>query len=293
MGAVVLLAPFAVGAAATPEGPEQVEEFTVRDHLVAESSGLTVQDVDGERLFTTVNDSGDSGRVFTIDPATGETVGTTSWTPDPVDVEALAPDGDDHVWVGDIGDNRYRRDHVTVTRVPVGRGDRTLADAESYDLAFADHGRDAETLLRHPTTGRLYVVSKNVLGGEVYEAPAVLDPDRPNLLTSVGAAPPIVTDGAFSPDGETLVLRNYTDAYVLAWPELTVLHQLELPRQPQGEGLAVSPEGDVFVSTEGRERPVLRVELPAAARADLTGRFDPQVWWQTMWSFLRSLRAGS
>ena len=89
------------------------------DPAIVESSGLVV--VDG--LFVTTNDSGDSGRVFTVDPATGETVGVTHWSDDPVDVEALAPAGGGEVWVGDIGDNRAERASISVVRVPVGRGE--------------------------------------------------------------------------------------------------------------------------------------------------------------------------
>ena len=40
---------------------------------IVESSGLVVDD----GLLVTTNDSGDCGRVFTVDPATGETVGVT------------------------------------------------------------------------------------------------------------------------------------------------------------------------------------------------------------------------
>jgi len=55
------------------------------DPEIVESSGLAVDD----GLLVTTNDSGDSGRVFTVDPATGETVGVTQWSAEPVDVEAL------------------------------------------------------------------------------------------------------------------------------------------------------------------------------------------------------------
>jgi hypothetical protein len=97
-------------------GGNEVTRF--EDPEIVESSGLAV--VDG--LLVTTNDSGDSGRVFTVDPATGETVGVTQWSADPVDVEALAPAGGGEVWVGDIGDNRAERTSVSVARVPVGRG---------------------------------------------------------------------------------------------------------------------------------------------------------------------------
>ena len=123
----------------------------------------------GDRVWTT-NDSGDIGRVFTVDAATGETVGTTYWADGPRDVEALAPAGPGRVWVGDIGDNSGSRDSIEVTRVPVGDGDRTV-DEETIDLVYPDGPRDAEALLVDPTTGRILVVTKGVFAGEVYAAP--------------------------------------------------------------------------------------------------------------------------
>ena len=56
------------GGALAP--PAQVA-FTFRDPAIVESSGLVVAD----GLVVTTNDSGDTGRVFAVDPATGETVG--------------------------------------------------------------------------------------------------------------------------------------------------------------------------------------------------------------------------
>ena len=274
---LVLLAPFVLGATAQAEPPPPVEEFTVTDPRIVESSGLTVQDIDGERIFTTVNDSGDSGQVFVLDPTTGETVGVTTWKPDPRDVEALAPDGD-HVWVGDIGDNLRARDHVTVTRLPVGRGERHEAAPVSYDLVYPDRARDAETLLRHPDTGQLFVVSKSVLAGHLWAAPLDLSADAPNELVDLGPLPAIITDGSFTADGEHLVLRSYTHAWVYTFPDLEMVSHFELPKQPQGEGLAVSVDGEVFVSTEGRDRPVLRVDLPADASRALRPVPVPWFW---------------
>ena len=72
----------------------------------------------------------------------GTTVGVTRWSRHPTDVEALAPAGRGCVWVGDIGDNLARRPHVTITRIPVGRGDRTVRRT-SYrlDLPAGRHER--------------------------------------------------------------------------------------------------------------------------------------------------------
>ncbi|MBM7518400.1 hypothetical protein [Nocardioides nitrophenolicus] len=255
---LVLLVPFVVGflspgAAVEPE-PEPVFAFTDRE--ITESSGLVARD----GLVVTVNDSGDRNRIFTVDPATGDTVGVTHWQGDATDVEALAPAGDGAVWVGDIGDNLGARDHVEVARVPFGRGNRTVR-APTYRLVYPDGPHDAETLLADPATGRLYVVAKEFIG-RLYAAPEQLDPDGPNRLTLVDEVLGIATDGSFLPDGSHLVLRNYGQAAVYTWPELRRVAQVDLPRQPQGEGLAISESGEVLLSSEGAGSEVLRVELP-------------------------------
>lgn len=261
--ALVLAVPFALGAASAESPPEGEVAFLVSDHRIVESSGLTAQEIDGRTLFTTVNDSGDEARVFTLDPETGRTVGVTTWSPRPSDVEALAPASAGHVWVGDIGDNLFRRDSITLTRVPVGEGDRTARSPQRRQLVYPDRPRDAEALLRHPGTGELFVVSKGVLGGQAYAVPRADDEaDAPQEMVLEADVPALITDGAFLPSGDFVLLRNYTHAHLLSYPGWEVLGSFELPAQPQGEGLAVSEAGEIFISTEGRERPVLRVELP-------------------------------
>ncbi|MET1059608.1 MAG: hypothetical protein ABWX84_08425, partial [Nocardioides sp.] len=235
--------------------------FRFADPAIVESSGLTAAD----GLVTTVNDSGDGARVFTVDATSGRTVGVTTWADEPTDVEALAPAGDGHVWVGDLGDNTASRDAVTVTRVPVGRGDRSVT-GETFRLVYPDGPVDAEALLAHPRTGRLFVVTKGVFGGEVYAAPSALRGDAPNRLRLLGDAPGIVTDGAFFPDGRHLVLRNYGRAFVLAFPSMEPVGAFALPAQKQGEGIAVAPDGTVYAGSEGAHSEVLRIALPADIR---------------------------
>ena len=98
--AALLAIPFVIGTA-VGFGPESGDEvLAFQDPAIVESSGLVALD-DG--LFATTNDSGDSGRVFTVD-GDGETVGVTTWASTPDDVEALAPAGR---WRG-VG-RRHRR----------------------------------------------------------------------------------------------------------------------------------------------------------------------------------------
>lgn len=263
VGAVAL--PFLLGAAAAPPGDQGREVFRFQDPAIVEASGLVVQD----GLFLTTNDSGDTGRVFAVDPDTGRTAGVTTWASQPEDVEALAPAGAGEVWVGDIGDNAKERQSIRVTRIPVGAGDREESGT-SYELVFPGPARDAETLLSEPGTGRLFVGSKEIFGAALFAAPAELSPDHPNRLRRVGPTLTFATDGAFFPDGQHLVVRNYQQAVVYTFPGLEQVGTLALPDQQQGEAIAVSSDDRVFVTSEGRNQAVLEVSLPPALRARMT-----------------------
>jgi hypothetical protein len=241
--------------------------FAFRDPAMVESSGLVAQD----GLVYTTNDSGDSGRVFAVDPASGETVGVTTWAEEPTDVEALAPGGPGRVWVGDIGDNSASRDQIEVSRVPVGRGDRRV-DVPSYALTYPDGPANAETLLADPRDGRLFVATKGVFGGRLYAAPRTLSATGTNRLRPVGDVLAIATDGAFLPDGRHVVLRDYDDAVVYTFPDLEQVGSFALPYEEQGEGLAATAADELLVSSEGRGADVLRVRLPAAVRTALEPR---------------------
>lgn len=274
LAAAALAVPFLAGAAWPPSDRSDDADssvlFRFASSEIEESSGLVWRD----GLVVTTNDSGDEGRVFAVDPGTGETVGTTTWvsaggdSDAPVDVEALAPAGPGAVWVGDIGDNLRARDVVAAYRVPVGRGDRTATPTPVL-LRHPDGPRDAETLLAHPRTGRLYVVTKGVLGGVLAAAPTRLRPGRVHALRDVGPVLALATDGAFLPDGRHLVLRGYARAVVYAWPSLRPVGEVDLPAQEQGEGLAVTPDGRLLLSSEGLRQPVLEVTLPPRVRRAL------------------------
>lgn len=277
--AVVAL-PFLLGAALRATDPHGVEAFRFGDSAIDESSGLVVLST-GQ--VVTANDSGDTARVFTVDPGSGETTRTTTWPGDAVDIEALAPaPGGRAVWVGDIGDNDEDRDTVQVTHLPLD-GDT----ATTYDLVYPGGSRhDAEALLADPITGRLHVVTKGLFGGAVMAAPHPLRADRPNRLRQVGTAGSLVTDGAFLPGAGAVVLRSYDRAWVVSADSWETLVAWRLPRQEQGEGLAVDTTGPMptlLLSSEGASAEVLREPLPPAAIAADT-------WGSPLWRAVRLLR---
>ena len=240
--------------------PEPQPVFTFQDDEITESSGL----VDDGAHVLTVNDSGAGAVVYVVDRETGATVGRTTYTDDlVVDVEAMAAGPEGRLWVGDIGDNPGHRSSVAVYEMEMpGEGDVTVPSTR-YELVYEGGPRDAETLLVHPRTGRLYVVSKGLFGGKVYEAPPRLSADRANVLRPVGDVGGLVTDGAFFPDGRFAAVRSYGSLTVLDGDRWRSVQGMQLPEQNQGEGLAMEASGTaVLVSTEGALSDVLHVPLP-------------------------------
>ena len=261
LAGLAVAAPFVTGLATTPDSPHATTVLTFSDPAIVEASALVLQD----GLFVTTNDSGDTGRVFVVDRS-GATVGVTHWSDDPTDSESLAPGGPGYVWVGDIGDNLGHRSDVTITRVPVGRGERTVREP-SYHLTYPGGATDAETLVRDPVTGRLYIATKNVFGGRLYAVPRQLSATGTNRLRPVARVLPLATDGAFFPDGRHLVIRGYGSAAVYAWPSMQRVATFDLPDQQQGEGIAVGPDDTLYLSSEGLHAPVLATRVPAGVRA--------------------------
>lgn len=246
----LVLWPLAPATAADRDGVA----FRIADPRITESSGL----VDTDDAMFTVNDSGHDALLFRMDPGTGRTTRTIRFADRVVDVEALAPGRRPGVvWVGDIGDNRRERSHIDVYRVDVGSG-----AVEHRELRYPEGPRDAEALLV-TRDARVLVVTKG-LSGEVYSAAPGDDTMR--RIARVG---PVVTDGALLPDQRHVLLRDYANLHLYTFPAFDHVASMRLPRQPQGEGLSVSPSGRVRISSEGTNQPVRDVRLSAQMRAAL------------------------
>ena len=256
LGGIFVPATAAATTTADEQGSRRV--FELRDDRIYESSGLA----DLGSLMATVNDSGDTSRVFVLDAESGETVGLTDFHTEVTDVEALAPAGPRAVYVGDIGDNNRERDEVIVHRVPVGRGQLDV-EPVSFRLAYPDGPHDAESLFAD-RAGRLHVITKSFGGGTVYRAPKRLQPSGVNVLEPVGRVRGYVTDAALLRGGRYLLVRSLQQATVYSMPDLEPVGSFGLPWQRQGEGVSIGPNGRIRISTEGAGTPVHEVQLPAS-----------------------------
>ena len=132
-----------------------------------------------------------------------------------------------------------------------------------YRLVYPQGQPNAESLFVD-RLGRLHVITKSFGGGVVYRAPARLSSARPNRLVAVGTVQEYATDAALTRDGNHVLVRGPALAGVYTVPGFQRVASFALPRQPQGEGIAVGPTGLVRVSSEGGRTAVRQVTLPVA-----------------------------
>ena len=255
--------------------PAAKKLFTIRDDRVTESSGLAkAQKYEG--IYWTVNDSGDSARVFGVD-TTGKVKMVISFKAEVRDVEAVAVDRDGTIYIADIGDNKSNRDTIEIYTIPEPDqlGDAENVSYHRYDFTYPDGAHDAETLLVEPGTNQLYIVTKSAKGGGIYAAPPAPSRAGTNELTKLAPAPAgLFTDGTFLPDGQRVVLRTTTGVSTVAWGEApTLVASAKVPAAQCTsvalcESVAVGQASNtVVIGSEGENSAVYQVPVPAKQAA--------------------------
>ncbi len=257
---------------------------------VDEASGLAAS-WRHKGLLWTHNDSGGQPRVFLIKPD-GSTVaivhlGNKARNVDWEDI-AVGPcqkgSKKSCVYVADIGDNRSKRKKVVIYRfaepaLPDKRpADLTIDHPDELWFTYPGGPRNAETVMVHPTTARIYVVEKTAERAPgVYRIPRKkADKKHPVLAVEVGQLRfgagsgfgTLITAGDISPDGHEFSIRTYLAAYtfcadgddfesaVEADPVLSAV-----PFMAQAEALAYSRDGQsIWLTSERRPTPIYRVD---------------------------------
>ncbi len=249
-------------ASASASAIDKVKAVSVSGPELDEISGLVAS-----RTFPGIlwvhNDSGDEARIFAID-SSGRTVGqvllkgvrAVDWE----DI-ALGPGPKAHtsyLYIGDIGDNRARRDFKVIYRLPEPDVVRLRAKRHGSVNHFAtirfrlpDGPRDSETLMCDPLTKDLYVVSKRENRVRLYRLPFPQDTSRiVNAEFLHELALTQITAGDISPSGRHIILKNYLQIFYFPRTKgQSVARALEgfpsfLPytEEPQGEALGFKPD---------------------------------------------------
>jgi hypothetical protein len=268
-GALLLLA-CGIATAAADDGHDG---FTIKDPRIIESSGLAASRAH-PGVYWTHNDQDKGGALlYAVDSRTGKTVATVTMTGvgKPRDVEAISIGGDGNIYVGDIGDNLGGTwSHVWIYKLPEPKKlrDQTVR-ATQYTVKYENGPRDAEAMMVHPKTGRIYIADKKEEGGSLYEGPAEMTASGTNIFKRVGATGLWTSDGAFSPDGKQLALRGYLGGVSYTWKGEGKMParegRLSVPLQRQGESVTYTPDGTTLMyGTEGGQSDVEPVEVEGA-----------------------------
>ena len=265
------------------------------DTRINESSGLAI----GRRnpgLFWTLNDSGGGPFVFAVDDkgstrARFEIAGAANFDWEDI---ASGPDADGRptLFLGDIGDNFFIRAEVQVYQLEepaidpaaAPMSENKVTSIKTLRASYPDGQHNAESLLCHPQTGRLFIITKTNDGQcGVYAFPATLQADTCMMLESVaqfqlqpvnrpGKRPIdncMATGACFSPDATRIVVSTYCSLY--QWtlgPAQTLAEafaqkplRIVPPLLPQNEAVCYSADGkNLFITSERLPTPLWRIE---------------------------------
>ena len=281
----------AANANASPNYDKPTVTGKIESAEIKESSGLAASKCQPD-VFWTHNDSGDEAFIYAVNKK-GEKLGT--WrvagakADDWEDIAGTkTASGECVLFIGDIGNNTRVRDEFTIYRVrepQVSTENESSSkkkplpteSAEAIRFSYPEMRRDAETLMVHPSSGDIYILSKRLSGASaVYKLKSSFDLNKTNKLEkladfSVPAIPNgFLTGGDISPDGRRVVICDYFTAYELVLPDAAKNFDeiwketpltIELGAREQGESIAYSADGkSIFAGSENKKSPIIEVK---------------------------------
>jgi hypothetical protein len=170
------------------------------------------------------------------------------------------------LYIGDIGDNFHDREDRAILRIAEPRpvDGASIHHVERFPFRYPAGPRDAEALFVMPDTS-VYIITKGRTGPvTLYHYPGPLREDERVTLVEVQQLTPglvqlpdLVTGADALPDGSRIAVRTYTHVQLYTL-EADGLHPLwpgagfDLAplAEPQGEGVALSPDGTVYLVSE-------------------------------------------
>lgn len=270
---------------------------TLKNSSIIESSGVIASRAtpgaywthndDGGPLIYAFNAGGASLGVFRV-------TGANAYDWEDIAIGPGPEAGKPYLYIGDIGDNSAARSEIVIYRV----AEPTLeaasarltkirpgvtAPADTIRLRYPDGKFDAETLLVHPASGNIYVVTKvPLVNPVVYEVPAPLTPGKVITMKRIGEirVPSlfggVLTGGSVSPDGRRVALCDYFQGYELVLPAKSSdfndiwkqrMTGFDLGKRQQGEAITYRLDGKAVIATsEGALSPIIQVLSAAAPR---------------------------
>jgi len=261
--------------------PQTVGKFESGE--IAESSGVVASRCN-QNAFWTHNDSGNQNLIYAFN-IKGEHLG--AWRVSGSknkDWEGIGTfqnaKGECFLYLGDIGNNGRDRGELIIYLVKEPQISETSEStnktnpentetAEAIKINYPDMRHDAETLIVHPQTGDIYVLTKRLSGAAgVYRLKADYAPDQTNTLEKIAdfSVPAIpngfLTGGDITADGKRVVICDYFNAYEIILPENAKKFDeiwkqkpvvIQLGERQQGEAVSYSLDGKSIIATSERK----------------------------------------
>lgn len=257
---------------------------------IKESSGLSASEC--QDVLWTHNDAGSDAFIFGMDTQ-GKHLGT--WkvqNAQNIDWESIAAFRDSggkcSLLIGDIGDNDENRTELTIYRIPEpalspdGAASSTknplqTAPAEVLKFGYADGAHNAETLLVHPQTSDIYIVTKKKSGPAgihklkpVFGNSSIAKTEKVGDLSVPSDAAGLLTGGSISPDGKRVMLCDKKGGYELILPEGSTNPDAVWKQKPvvvdlgdrkQGEGVSYGRDGiSLYATSEKKNAPLFQIK---------------------------------
>jgi hypothetical protein len=260
---------------------------------ITESSGLSASEC--QDVLWTHNDAGNAPLIFAMD-TTGKHLGT--WKVEgsnSVDWESIAThrdaSGKCFLLIADFGDNDERRESVEIYRVAEPRASAetssssaasplTTERVEVMRYTYSDGSQNAETILVHPKSGDVYIVTKEKSGpagvhriAQQYGRPEILKTEKVAEVSVPSTPEGLLTGGSFSPDGTRLMLCDKKGGYEFVLPAGAagiddIWKQKPIPvnvgDRKQGEGVSYGRDGvSLYASSEKKHAPLYVIKRKA------------------------------
>ncbi len=175
------------------------------------------------------------------------------------------------LFIGDIGDNKKVRDHISIYKVAEPTVGKNYVEDETHQwevihFKYPDGAHNSEAMMVDPNTRDLVVVTKSPSYpfAEIYSAPLDQEKGSTTVLFDAGISItlPSATDATISADGQVVIIRLYVGGFL--WPRkvgemrpiLDILKEqqclISVGMQKQGEGVALNPDGtSYYTHSEG------------------------------------------
>jgi hypothetical protein len=240
---------------------EQLAEVTNKKQL-GEASGLAAS-ANNSGMLWTLNDSGNKAEVYLVDNKLDiklicklKGIYNRDW--EDLTVGPGPEPGKNYLYVGEIGDNMamFPYKHVYRFEEPIASGEKELILDKFDTITFQlpDAKKDTESLMIHPQTKNLYVISKREQPVYVYELKYPYSTNDTLTAIRIRALPLTqIVAADFSIDGKELLIKNYKNVFYWKVGDRDLTEALKEPplivkykEEPQGESITFSRDGSGF-----------------------------------------------